>query len=150
MPKLTSCTPYLEVFDMIASKAFYCEVLGFELISATPQVETKEGRFSHFMRIRRGDLDLLLNTAFDSNARPAARDPARERGHGDMALYIDCDDVEALYAELTGRGLPADPPAATGYGYLGFTVKDPDGYRLTFHWPLPGTPEALARSGPPA
>lgn len=150
MPNLTSHTPYFEVFDMVASKAFYCDLLGFELVFATAEVETKEGRFSQFMRVRRGALDILLNYAFDSDERPDARDPAGERGHGDMALSIDCDDVEGLYAEFTARGLKADTPAPTGYDYLGFTAEDPDGYRLTFHWPLPGTPEALARDGAPA
>ena len=75
----------------------------------------------------------MLNTAYDSNERPAQRDASRWRGHGDVQLYIDCDDVDALHAELAGRGLVIDPPERTGYGYRAIWTLDPDGYRITFH-----------------
>jgi uncharacterized glyoxalase superfamily protein PhnB len=48
---------------------------------------------------------------------------------------MDCDDVVGLYAEVVDRGGEAMPPAQTTYGFLAFTVSDPDGYRLTFHQP---------------
>lgn len=139
MPTLTGQSPYFEVFDMNASIAFYRDLLGFDVLYATPEVESAEGRFSHFVRVGRGAIDLMLNTAYDSNERPPDRCDARWAGCRHVALYIDCDEVEALYAEMTARGLEADPPAITDYGYLGFSVRDPDGYGLTFHTPPPGT-----------
>ena len=145
MPDLTACVPYLEVFDMAASVAFYRDVLGFQVKFATPEVETAEGRFSHFVRLARGEVDLMLNTAYDSNERPPERSEARWAGCRHVHLYIDADDVPALYAQMTGRGLQAAAPAETAYGYLAFHASDPDGYRLVFHQPLPGTPEALER-----
>jgi glyoxylase I family protein len=146
MPDLTGVTPYFEVFDMTSSVAFYRDVLGFHVVFATPEVETAEGRFSHFVRLGGGRVDLMLNTAYDSNERPAARSEPRWAGCRHMHLYIDCDDVEAFYAETTARGLKAERPAPTGYGYLAFHAHDPDGHRLVFHEPLPGTPEAIARA----
>ncbi len=141
---LTGLTPYFEVFDMPASVAFYRDRLGFAVLFASPEVDTAEGRFSHFVRVGRDGVDLMLNTAYDSNARPAGRDEARWAGCRHVHLYVDCADVDALHAEVTARGLIAAPPAATGYGYRAFAATDPDGYRVVFHQPLPGTPEADA------
>jgi uncharacterized glyoxalase superfamily protein PhnB len=149
MPRLTGVTPYFEVFDMTGSVAFYRDLLGFEPIFASPEVETAEGRFSHFVRLGRDGMDLMLNTAYDSNERPPGRDEARWAGCRHVHLYIDCDDVRTLYAELKARGLEADPPGPTGYGYLAFWAQDPDGYRIVFHQPLPGTPEALSAAESP-
>lgn len=141
MTPLKGMTPYLEVFDMNASVEFYRDRLGFELLFASPEVETAEGRFSHFVRLGRDGFDLMLNTAYDSNERPPARTDARWAGCRHVALYIDCADVETLYAELSARGLVTKPPAQTGYGYLAFSARDPDGYGVVFQTPLPGTPE---------
>jgi uncharacterized glyoxalase superfamily protein PhnB len=136
MIELTGQTPYIEVFDMIASVAFYRDVLGFEVVYASPEVETNEGRFSHFVRVRRGRAELMLNTAYDANERPADRSEPRWAGCSHWHLYIDCPDVLAFYAEATQRGLASELPAQTGYGYLGFMASDPDGYRLMFHQPM--------------
>jgi uncharacterized glyoxalase superfamily protein PhnB len=136
MTELTGATPYIEVFDMNESVAFYRDRLGFEVVFATPEVVTKEGRFSHFVRVRRGRAELMLNTAYDSNERPPERSEPRWAGCRYVALYVDCDDIAALYAELSARGLETNPPAITGYGYLGFSASDPDGYGVNFHQPL--------------
>jgi len=136
MSELSGATPYIEVFDMIESVAFYRDRLGFEIMFASPEVVTREGRFSHFVQVRRDKAGLMLNTAYDSNARPPDRSEPRWAGCKHVALYIDCDDVEALYVELGARGVKAKPPARTGYGYLGFSTSDPDGYGIVFHQPL--------------
>jgi catechol 2,3-dioxygenase-like lactoylglutathione lyase family enzyme len=135
MPKLEILTPYIEVFDMVASVAFYRDALGFEVLFASPEVQTLEGRFSHFVRLRRGHAEIMLNTAYDSNERPPERSEARWAGCRHIQFYIDCDDVVGLHAEVTGRGFYAAPPALTGYGRLAFSVSDPDGYRLIFQRP---------------
>ncbi len=136
MTELTGATIYIEVFDMMQSVAFYRDRLGFEVMFASPEVVTREGRFSHFVRLRRDRAQLMLNTAYDSNERPLDRSEPRWAGCKHVALYIDCDDVKALYAELIARGLETNPPAKTGYGHLGFSASDPDGYGVTFHQPL--------------
>jgi catechol 2,3-dioxygenase-like lactoylglutathione lyase family enzyme len=143
MPRLTGQTPYFEVFDMNASLAFYRDILGFEVRFASPEVETAEGRFSHFVRLGRGDIGLMLNTAYDSNERPPDRSEPRWAGCRHVQLYVDCDDVNALYGEYTARGLVAPPPSSTGYGYLAFSAEDPDGHRLIFHQPLGGPPDGV-------
>ena len=125
-------TPYFQVFDMTESLRFYCGVLGFKVIFSSPEVSTNEGRFSHFVRLRFGRFELMLNTAYDSNERPERRDTSRWAGHADVALYIDCPDVNALHAEIAGRGCNVPPPRATPWGTKSFQTIDPDNYRLTF------------------
>jgi uncharacterized glyoxalase superfamily protein PhnB len=136
MPELSSLIPYIEVYDMVASVAFYRATLGFGILFASPEVETREGRFSHFVRISQGRAEIMLNTAYDANERPPTRDEARWAGCRYTQFYIDCDDVVALHAEVVGRGCEAVPPAPTAYGYLAFTVADPDGHLLIFQRPI--------------
>ena len=136
MTKFLAATPYLEVWDMIQSLAFYHQ-LGFATLYASAEVETREGRFPHFARLARQSVELMLNTAYDSNERPAVRDQARWQGCRHVALYIDVDDVQALHADYVAAGLQPPAPAETGYGYLGFTMAAPDGHQLIFHQPLP-------------
>lgn len=125
-------TPLIGVFDMTCSLAFYRDLLGFELVAAAPEVDTREGRFSHWMWLRRGDADIMLNTQFDSNERPDSEEPARRIAHGDMSLYIGCADVDAAFEELRQNGLQAEPPEEAPYGLRLFSVSDPDGYRVIF------------------
>jgi len=73
-------TPLIGVFDMPKSLAFYRDLIGFEVVSASPEVETREGRFSHWMWLRFGAADLMLNTQYDSNERPER--PPRQGGPG--------------------------------------------------------------------
>ncbi len=133
MSQFTGLTPYIEVFDMNASLAFYRDCLGFAVVFASPEVDTAEGRFSHFVRLRRGGAHLMLNTAYDSNERPPTRSEPRWTACGHTHFYINCDDLAGLHAEVLARGLALPPPSLTRYGYLAFSALDPDGYRITFH-----------------
>ncbi|HJV42160.1 VOC family protein [Caulobacter sp.] len=128
-------TPYFEVFDMNASLAFYRDQLGFEVLFASPEVQTAEGRFSHFVHLARDGAELMLNTAYDSNERPAQRSEPRWQGCRHTALYIACDDVVGMQAEITAKGLNAPTPATTGYGFLAFSISDPDGHGVVFQQP---------------
>jgi glyoxylase I family protein len=125
-------TPLIGVFDMPRALAFYRDLLGFEVVAASPVVETAEGRFSHWMWLRFGAAELMLNTLYDSDARPTEPVPMRSAGHGDLSLYIGCADIDAAYENLTGRGLKADPPKVEPYGLKVFSATDPDGYVVVF------------------
>ena len=125
-------TPLISVFDMPKSLAFYSETLGFEVVSASPVVETPEGRFSHWMWLRLGAVDLMLNTHYDSGERPEHPDVTRSVVHGDATFYVGCSDINAAYEQFSQRGLIADPPKLAPYGLKCFSVKDPDGYAVVF------------------
>ena len=122
-------TPLIGVFDMPTSLAFYRDLLGFTVVSTSPEVETAEGRFSHWMWLRFGDAEIMLNTQYDSNERP--KQPPEQRPN-DTAFYIGCSDVELAYRELTGRGLKAEHPKVAPYGLKLFSAEDPDGYTIVF------------------
>lgn len=124
--------PLLQVFDMNESLHFYRDLLGFEVVQASPEVETPEGRFPHWTWLRCGSAELMLNTAYDSGERPDARVEMRERGHGDIGLFIGCPDVDAAWRELTAKGLELQPPREAGYGMKQLYLRDPDGYGLCF------------------
>ena len=125
-------TPLISVFDMVKSAAFYTDLLGFEVVASSPVVETPEGRFSHWMWLRFGGAELMLNTKYDSGERPLHPDATHAAWHGDTCLYIGCPDVDAVYEELTRRGLRADPVAVAPYGLKMFGMEDPDGYKIVF------------------
>lgn len=122
-------TPLIGVFDMNRSLAFYRDLIGFSVVSASPEIETREGRFSHWMWLRFGGAEIMLNTQYDSNERPL-EEPAKTAK--DAVFYISCDDVERAYKELTDRGLKAGRPQMAPYGLNTFSTVDPDGYTVVF------------------
>lgn len=122
--------PLLQVFDMSRSLAFYRDVLGFEVVSTA-------GTAPHFgwVLLRLRDLELMLNTAHEPEARPDGPEPGRVAAHGDTTLFFGCPDLESVYQRVQAHGVPVEPPAQTGYGFRALSLHDPDGYGLSFHWP---------------
>ena len=55
--------------------------------------------------------------------------------HDDVTLYFGCPDVDAAYAHLRARGVPAQPPNVAPYGMKQLCMRDPDGYGVCFQWP---------------
>lgn len=133
--QVTGLCPLIQVFDMVESVRFYCELLGFEVVEASAEVETPEGRFFHWCWLRLGPAQLMLNTAYDAGDRPPVRDMGRHAAHADTGLFFGCADVDAVHAGLVARGLALDPPKVTGYGMKQLYLRDPDGYELCFQAP---------------
>jgi predicted enzyme related to lactoylglutathione lyase len=104
------------VRNLSASRAFYTETLGF----------TTDSRFDAS--------DFVL---FDTNSIPFGlreasvnTDEAPHPGRG-VALWIDCDRVDELYAKLQAHGATIiTPPYDSPFGRA-FVFADPDGYRIT-------------------
>ena len=134
--KVTGITTLISVFDMPEAIRFYCGVLGFEVVSSSPEINAAEGRYFHWAWLRLDSVELMLNTAYDANERPEVRDTARWSGHADTCLYIGCPDVDAAYEHLTSRGLELNPPAVAPYGMKQLHVRDPNGYQLYLQTPI--------------
>ncbi len=132
--------PLLEVFDMKASLRFYRDLLGFEVVESAPP-----GDRCDWALLRLDEAELMLNTAYEADERPAAPDLARAAGHADTTLFFSCPDVDAAFALLRERGVAVEPPVVQGYGMKQLTLRDPDGYGLCFQWPV-AVPEAEAPS----
>ena len=80
-------------------------------------------------------VELMLNTAYEDEARPPAPDSARTAAHDDTAIYLGCPDLDAAYAHLRSRGMNVNEPKVAPYGMKQVYVHDPDGYNLCFQWP---------------
>lgn len=122
--------PLLQVFDMPASIRFYCGVLGFEIVSTS-----NPGPDFGWALLKRGATELMLNTAYEDDARPPVPDPARISAHSDVALFFGCPDPDAAYRHLRNHGLEVQEPTIAPYGMKQLYVTDPDGYCLCFQWP---------------
>src|SRR5262245_24132801 len=117
--------PLLEVFDMPAALRFYRDLLGFAVVA-----QSQPGDDFGWGMLQRGDVLLMLNTAYDEGERPPTPDPARVRSHADTGLYFSCRDVDAAYAFLRDHGVDVQPPSVAPYGMKQLWCKDPDGYSI--------------------
>src|SRR6185436_6241695 len=130
--ELHGMAPLLQVFDMPRAVAFYRDLLGFELVSASPERGPDD---FDWCLLRREGIEVMLNTAYEQDSRPAAPDPARAASHDDTCLYFGCRDLDEIYRHLTEHGHPAKGPKVAPYGMRQLYLHDPDGYGLCFQWP---------------
>jgi len=129
---ITGLAPMLHVFDMPASLKFYRDILGFTIVmSSEPNDET------NWVLLRLNDVELMLNTQYEKENRPRVPDEERIIMHHDTYLYFGCEDTDALYQHLKSKGVELNKPEITVYNWKAINFKDPDGYGLCFHWPLP-------------
>jgi catechol 2,3-dioxygenase-like lactoylglutathione lyase family enzyme len=61
--------------------------------------------------------------------------PASETGSHNWFGYIEVDDVDALYREISGCGATASAPRDAAYGMREIVVTTPDGHRIVFGQP---------------
>jgi glyoxylase I family protein len=121
----------LQVFDMPTSVRFYRDVLGFEIIETSP----RDGDQFDWGLLRLNDAQVMLNTAYEQEYRPARPEPARVAAHGDTCLYFSCPHVDSAYQHLRAHGIDVKQPKVAPYGMKQLYVNDPDGYSLCFQWP---------------
>ncbi|HUR92075.1 MAG TPA: VOC family protein [Gemmatimonadaceae bacterium] len=116
-----SISPSLTVSDLERSLRFYKEGLGF-----TTGEEWKDGDKLIGVMLESDKVYLMLGQ--DDFAK--GRD--RLKGMG-VRLYIQVTaDINALAEQAKAAGLKLDSgPADLGWGPVGFTLTDPDGYKLT-------------------
>lgn len=122
--------PLIEVFDMKTALRFYRDVLGFDVVESAPP-----GDDCDWALLRLDEAELMLNTAYEKDERPAAADPARVAAHADTTLFFGCPDLDAAYALLRERGVEVEAPTLRPYGMRQLSLSDPDGYGLCFQWP---------------
>ncbi len=122
--------PLLQVFDMPTAIRFYRDVLGFEVWSTS-----RPGDDCDWAGLRLNGAEVMLNTAYESDQRPPAPDPARIAAHNDTCLFFGCEDLDGAYQELRARGLKLKEPKVAPYGLKQLWFSDPDGYGICFQWP---------------
>src|SRR3954452_3644149 len=119
--------PLLQVFDMPASVCFYRDVLGFDLVATS-----RPGERFDWALLRLNGIELMLNTAYEEDARPAVPDAARVAAHEDTALFFGCPDIHGAYEHLRVNGMDLKEPVIAHYGMKQLYIRDPDGYGLCF------------------
>lgn len=115
----------LQVFDMPASIAFYRDVLGFTVASDVPPDGSCD-----FAMLELHGTELMLNTAYEAEDRPATPVASRRAAHSDTGLYFDCAEVDDACIQLRARGVDVSSPVVREYGMKQIYLKDPDGYEI--------------------
>lgn len=101
------------VSDQERAKAFYVETLGFALRGDAP---FGEGRRWIEVVPHDATTSISLVTWFDRMP------PGTLQG-----IVLGCDDIDATYAELAGRGVEFDGPVEEEFWGRFATFNDPDG-----------------------
>lgn len=118
-PALTGFASVLTVTNVAAALAYYVDVLHFT-------VQFQMGSPASYAIIERGHVSLHL--------MPVSQDPATL---GCARVYVYAAGVDALQAEFRARGCAIEVEAQDfAYGMREFSVRDPDGNRLTFGEPV--------------
>ena len=128
--EIRGIAPLLQVFDMPTSIAVYRDVLGFEVVTTS----TPRGEHFDWALLRLSGVELMLNTAYEEDARPGAPEAGRIAAHEDTCLYFGCPDVDGAFEYLQARGVAAEEPKVAHYGMKQLYLRDPDGYNLCFQW----------------
>ena len=113
---------------------FIADLLGFETVNHSPLLSALPDDY-HWTLLRRGGIELMLNTAYDEGERPAIPDASRIAIHGETVLFFGCPDVDDAFHHLCNQGLTLNKPTVAPYGMKQLSLSDPDGYGLCFQWP---------------
>jgi len=122
--QIVSSRLVLAVRDLKLSTDFYMNALGF-------QRDFGDGS-DGWSFLSRDNFKVMLGECSDEK-------PASELGNHSYVAYLVVEGVDALYRELSSRGVsvtskPADKP----WGLREFAIRTPDGHRLTLGEPLQG------------
>ena len=117
---LTTIAPQLLVQDVAQTTAYYRDVLGFEV-----------GMSGSYGIVNRGPISLhFIKYAKTGEGQPVGNNDDL----GKMSdVYIETDNVEALYAEFVAKGATVNgEPKVTPWGMKQFEVTDCNAYVLVF------------------
>lgn len=121
-----SLSPGLTVNDLQRSRDFYVDGLGF---TVEQEVAGENGDIA-FIDLVAGNARLGLSQ--DDFAK--GRD--RIKGVG-MRIFVETEqDIEALARQARDARIEVDGPRELPWGPTGFTVTDPDGFKLTISKPV--------------
>ncbi|MBM4387800.1 MAG: VOC family protein [Deltaproteobacteria bacterium] len=123
--ELKKLTPNLMVFNVNSTVEFYRDILGFELVMTVPE----KGLFDWAM-VRLGAVEIM----FQSRSSLSQEIPImniRETG-GSLTFYIEMAGLDELYAGIKSKLPIVYDLHKTFYGMREFSIKDINGYILTF------------------
>jgi catechol 2,3-dioxygenase-like lactoylglutathione lyase family enzyme len=113
-PTISTWAFVLAVPDLLKSADYFRDVLGFRVLWE----EAPDWRL-----VERDGVRVMLGHC------PRDRPPA-DLGSHNLFGYIEVDNVDALHAELTGRGAVCTAPIEKPYGTREMVVTTVDGHRI--------------------
>lgn len=124
--KALSLQTELLVDDMEAMLHFYVDLLGFKPVTVVPDEKNP-----FFVILDNNGVQLMLyaRTQFVEEI-PHFED--METG-GTTALFLEVDDIAALYEQFKGSESVIQPMHTTNYGTKEFSLTDPSGYVVMFN-----------------
>jgi len=140
---VTRATPNLMVEDVNRTVAFYLDALGFTFVLGVVE-GTKDSVVDWpppgplaFAMVQSGEAHLM----FQTRASLAAELPrlAGTRVGGSLVIYLECDDLDDLYARVSEKAPFVKAPHTTFYGSRECSIEDVNGYVLTFAQPAGAT-----------
>lgn len=114
----------LYISDLKKSVRFYTYTLGLKLGMFYPDEEN-----ATYASVFIGDSKLMLVLARDQNKKFY---PKGLGGSG-FQLFIQVDNVDKVYQKLKGKVDIVDEIETKSWGDREFTLRDPDGYLLSFY-----------------
>lgn len=115
-------SPVVVVPSVEQALSFWCEVLGFDKVAEVPH-----GDALGFVILRRGDAEVMLQSADSVREDLGAAFAPASSGYEGVLLYAEVDSVEAL---VDGAGEQLDivvGPRTTFYGMHEVWVRTPEG-----------------------
>lgn len=117
-----SVVPLIWVANVESSMTFYCEKLGFRMVDAWRPDDVLA-----WCSLTKGTAQLML--------QQHDKERKFQRPHG-IQLYITCQDLDQVYAEIQLRGGAPTEISDAFYMMRQFFVIDPDGNHICFESPV--------------
>lgn len=117
-------SPLIYISDLKKSVKFYTEALGLKFGLFFPSEEN-----ATYASVFIGDNKLRLVLAREQNKKLY---PKGLGGSG-FQLFIQVDDVDMVYQNLKDKVEIVDEIETKSWGDREFTLKDPDGYLISFY-----------------
>jgi lactoylglutathione lyase len=123
--EMTSLSPNLMVEDVNKTLDYYTSILGFTRIANVPE----EGQYVWGM-VKTGNVTMMFQqTASIKEEYPQLN--AYQPGGG-LTFYIQVSDVKELFGSISAKVEVIKEVHQTPYGATEFSIKDCNGYILTF------------------
>jgi uncharacterized glyoxalase superfamily protein PhnB len=127
--KLLEITPNLMVEDVNQTVRFYEDVLGFKLDQSVPE----SGQFD-WASVRSGGVEIMFQARSSlSTDLPSFQELPTG---GTLTLFIQMTGIQELYGHTQPQVELVQELNETFYGMREFSIKDPNGYFLTFAEPV--------------
>jgi len=128
--KLETLIPNLMVEDIRLTLNYYHGVLGFETVSTSPE----SGEELHRAKVKKGNVEIMFQS--ENSLKRELPELNHDEPAGGFTLVILMTGLDEFYEDLYTSSDVVDQIKETLYGMRQFTIRDVNGYYLTFAEPI--------------